>query len=179
MNYLLSEGYSAYLNNESNLSINFCDFQCELSILLKEKGEFDGIIISKECLVKHIDRVDPYEILAYYEGVLEKFENTSLFDSIKKILDNPDKSYKLADISEDCYMSTATFNRKFKEIEGKTFTKFYRSFKVMLAKKMIRQGLKTQEISNRLGFSEKSYFERVFKQLTGRSPGKYRKEVLR
>ena len=47
-----------------------------------------------------------------------------------------------------------------------------------LAKDMLSRGMKINEVSEKLGFSETSYFNRVFKKIIGMTPSTYREIMV-
>ena len=61
----------------------------------------------------------------------------------------------------------------FKKETGESFTDYVNRKKIEEAKVLIqRQGLKTYEAAHELGFSDESYFSKLFKKYTGINPSK-------
>ena len=74
-------------------------------------------------------------------------------------------------------MTPTYLSRLLKEEFGIPFSQFYRQLKITWAKQLLLETDKTiAQISEDLGFVEDSYFVRIFKQETGETPLKYRKE---
>lgn len=68
------------------------------------------------------------------------------------------------------YLSTL-FNREV----GKNFTLFLKEFRISHAKRLLRgSDLKIYEIAANVGYNDPKYFYRVFKEVTGLSPGDFR-----
>lgn len=68
------------------------------------------------------------------------------------------------------YLSTL-FNREM----GINFSVFLKQFRISHAKRMLKgTNLKVYEIANAVGYSDPKYFQRVFKEEIGVSPGEYR-----
>lgn len=66
----------------------------------------------------------------------------------------------------------------FKKETGKTVTEYYNCLKINEARLLMRERiLSNTQISDRLGFSSPQYFIRVFRQVTGMTPGEYKKSV--
>ena len=83
---------------------------------------------------------------------------------------------KIEDICDAVHVSKYHFCREFKKRTGQTVMEYILATRIVLAKEML---LKTDqtigEISERCGFCSISYFCRVFKQDTGRTPLGFRK----
>jgi AraC-like DNA-binding protein len=68
-------------------------------------------------------------------------------------------------------MSQSTFNRFFKQAAGMTFVDYLTHLRVTKARQMLRdQSLSIAEISNLVGFTDQSYFDKRFKEYFGKSP---------
>ncbi len=71
---------------------------------------------------------------------------------------------------------TAILKRKF----GKTPYQYYLSVKVELAKKMLSSGkTSVEDIAERLCFTDRTHFSKLFKRETGMSPAQYRNKDIR
>lgn len=67
------------------------------------------------------------------------------------------------------------FSRLFKQQEHRTFVEYLTEIRMRRAKEMLRcTGLKTTEISRRLGYKDPHYFYALFKKNVGCTPGDYR-----
>lgn len=66
------------------------------------------------------------------------------------------------------------FSEKFKEHTGKNFNEFLKEFRVKKAKELLAMDrYKVYEVAQKTGFSDVKYFMKIFKEITGVSPGKY------
>ena len=113
--------------------------------------------------------------LLYMLSPTTEASHKSRFDKIKEAAQNNNAmSLTLKDMADMCSMSEYHFIREFKKCEGKTPHEYVVSASVERAKLMLDTGLKINEISSELGFSDPLYFSRVFKKYTGMSPSEYR-----
>lgn len=72
-------------------------------------------------------------------------------------------------------LSTSYFSRLFKEYIGESFVDHLTSCRMRVAKQMIRTGMKVHQVAKLTGFSDYSYFSRVFRSSEGLSPRDYQK----
>jgi YesN/AraC family two-component response regulator len=82
----------------------------------------------------------------------------------------------LAQISQVCGMSPSTFSMKFKQYIGQTFIEYRNDIRVRMAQEaLLKTTHKITTISQDVGFDDLSFFNKLFKKITGVSPGEYRK----
>ena len=96
--------------------------------------------------------------------------------AMEYINENIQRDISIDEICAAVHMSKYHFCRQFKKITGTTVMNYIKKTRVIMAKNMlINESLSVAEISNRCGFSSISYFSRIFKEETGVSPLKYKK----
>lgn len=97
--------------------------------------------------------------------------------AVKYINDNIEKNITIDEVCSEVHMSKYYFCRQFKKATDTTVMKYILKTRIVMAKNMLlNENLTITEISNRCGFSSVSYFSRIFKEETGISPLKYKKE---
>lgn len=83
----------------------------------------------------------------------------------------------LDEVAAQVYLSKSYFCRIIKSELGCTFTEYVNRLRIERSKVLLRNsGMSIAEISLTVGFDDQSYFTRIFKRLTGISPGKYREQ---
>ncbi|MBQ0071495.1 MAG: helix-turn-helix transcriptional regulator [Spirochaetales bacterium] len=91
--------------------------------------------------------------------------------------------WMLLDLSEAAEMvqiSPQHLSSLFKETTGMTFVKYYNSLRVNRAAwLLVYTNEEIRTISHTCGFESTSYFIRVFRETTGKTPLRYRKEVTK
>lgn len=81
----------------------------------------------------------------------------------------------LDDLCSKFNMNRTSLNRMFKEHTDMTVIEYLLDLRLKMARKMLsKTELNINEICNRIGFSDPSYFSRKFKTKTGSSPTEYR-----
>jgi AraC-like DNA-binding protein len=85
---------------------------------------------------------------------------------------------RLAQLLEIAGMSKSTFSRQFQRHSGKTFQEFVLSLRMQAACRELEQtGASVLEIAHGCGFSEVSFFNRVFRRMQGCTPTEYRRRA--
>ena len=115
----------------------------------------------------------------------EKIEasETHLLSCIKMALGHIHTNYKgnisLDEIAELVGLSKFYFAREFRRITGYTLVAYINLVRCEKAKKMLSENrLSVGVISEECGFSNQSYFTKIFTAYTGRRPGEYRKSKI-
>ncbi|MBO5008181.1 MAG: helix-turn-helix domain-containing protein [Clostridia bacterium] len=97
-----------------------------------------------------------------------------VYPAIEYIENNYQHTIDIDDLSTLTHMNVSMFRKKFKAYTGLSPLKYINYLRIEKAKDMLKSGLYTQaEISDACGFNNVSYFNTLFKKLTGASPGKY------
>jgi YesN/AraC family two-component response regulator len=78
-------------------------------------------------------------------------------------------------VAEKCNLSTPAFCRYFKKATHFTFTDFLNQFRINQSKKLLLQGSNVTEACFESGYANISYFNKVFKKITGENPSSFKK----
>ncbi len=93
--------------------------------------------------------------------------------------ENPRQHASLQWIAQHFHVSVSYVSHKIKEDTGLSFTTYVNTVKTKQAKELLEMtGSSISQIAVALGYSDASYFSRVFKKIAGRSPEGYRKDIL-
>ena len=94
------------------------------------------------------------------------------------VKDNFQEQITLDEVAVLVSMTVPSFCRYFKKITKKTFTKFVNEYRLVHASKLLAEKpISITEISFESGFNNFSYFNKTFKEFTGKSASQYRKEL--
>ena len=98
-------------------------------------------------------------------------------DTVKKAVDYIDaniaKDLSLEEVSSHCGFSVPHFRRIFNAETGVSPKEFIISRKINRAKEYLFARIPIKEAADMLGFRDESYFRKVFKKVTGITPGKF------
>ena len=134
--------------------------------------------------VSHLHNLDELsvwlsKILARVTDCVFNFKNVKNKDIIYKAIEYTNTYYMekltLEDVAGQVHLSPSYFSRLFKEETGYNFSTYLNTVRIEKSKKLlVNCDIPLVDVSNLVGFDEQSYFTRVFKKLTGTTPGKYR-----
>lgn len=142
----------------------------------KEKG-----IGSESCV-----RLMTTELLIYIarQAVLskagEKIHVDQMHEKVSEIVKFINSKYMekltLNYISESFYISPYYLSRLFKNATGFSFVEYLNSIRIREAQQLLKEsGLNVSEIADKTGYESSTHFGRVFKEITGMSPLRFRK----
>ncbi|MEM6264361.1 MAG: ATP-binding protein [Bacteroidota bacterium] len=108
-----------------------------------------------------------------------QLEDAFLIKARQAILDHLDDSnYRGDSLGKDMGMSRTNFHRKIKALTGLSPSHFIRAVRLDQAMALMRnEELQISEIAYMTGFTNPNYFNRVFKEVKGTSPTKWREEI--
>ncbi|MBZ4645734.1 MAG: two-component system, response regulator YesN [Petroclostridium sp.] len=100
-------------------------------------------------------------------------------DVIYKAIDYVKKNYMkkitLEDVASHVHLSASYFSKTFKEEMRCNFNTYLNQVRIEMSKKLLADdSISLVEVSDLVGFEDLSYFSKVFKKITGITPGKFR-----
>lgn len=129
-------------------------------------------------LINHIQpapvvRTNPQP--ARYYGKESHDVNNNLRKALHYINENLSRPLTLEDVAQRIYLSPSYLSRLFKKDFNVNFIDYINLQKVALAeKKMLAGPISINKLAKQLGFSQASYFTKIFKKKCGLTPSKYR-----
>ena len=120
-----------------------------------------------------------YDLAEQYKKALnqksddKKISLSLLIEYINKHYD----SITLESLAQKFHYASASMSRYIKQQTGRTFSDIVRSIRLKNAYYLLSYtNLSIEEIADKLGYHERSYFEKIFKQYCGITPAEYRKK---
>lgn len=96
--------------------------------------------------------------------------------AIQYMKHNFNQEVKLEDLAIQSFLSKNYFSRLFREVTGISFSDYLQRLRVDEACSLLRQtDMKVIDIAQQVGFNDIKFFYEVFKKITGKTPGDYRK----
>lgn len=169
-----------YLNSKVGLE-TFKEYLTK-PVKISENSDTEHGQIAKNCIeLLVLDNIKPtYKSIKSGLGdEAYTFESEKLAEKITAYISSDFKrEITLDELSEKFFFSKSYIKRVYKKHTGKGVMQARTDFKVKKAKKMIYEGKKMADISEKLGFSSVAHFSSVFKKRTGVSPTEYKKSLL-
>ena len=118
-------------------------------------------------------------ILARFTNCVFELSDVRHRDIIYKAPDYIRRNYMnritLDDVARLVYLNSTYFSKVFREEMGCTFVVYVNRLRVEVACELLKSSaVPLTDVSSLAGFEEQSYFTRVFKKVTGMTPGQYR-----
>ena len=99
-------------------------------------------------------------------------------EAVEYIKKNYHKDIALQDVAEKVEMSPSYLSSLFKIEMEQSFTEYLNQVRVDMSKDiLLNTHLKTYEVAEKVGFSDNSYFIRMFKKYTGMKPNEFKKHL--
>ena len=91
-----------------------------------------------------------------------------------------EESLAIKDISQHVFLSSSYICTLFKNETGKTLNQYITDYRIEQAKKLLVDPRnKITDISAKVGYSDGSYFGKIFRKQVGMSPSEYRDNKIR
>lgn len=184
---------SVYLNYVKPILQNQMRFKIHLKIEDESKNKvIEKLLISLSQDLR--DKKRGYELLVkmnvfniFYQLFTEEYiyenknkNNQVTNEKVKELLNfiykNYNKNLGVEKVAEKIGYNPQYFCRYFKEKIGKTYVNFLNSYRILKAGELLLNStLSVTEIAYEVGFENLSYFNKVFKEIRGVSPTKYKK----
>jgi two-component system response regulator YesN len=154
---------------------------------------FDSMILNslkQECFQKIDSLKYSEDLLMVYEDLInsineliDKHENKINSHIINKIIqyihDHYDEQLTLADVSKLFNFNYSYLSAYFSSHNEEGFNEFLNKIRIQKACDFLKQDIPISDISNMVGYSDHSYFCKVFKKFTGLTPSNFRKNGIK
>ena len=85
------------------------------------------------------------------------------------------EQFSIPQLAKRCALSESVYRRRFRQLTGLSPVQYINRLKIEKACQLLQSGdISHQQISEFLNFYSVSYFYRVFKAVTGQTPGEYK-----
>ena len=108
----------------------------------------------------------------------EKRIGNPIIENIKSyVLSNLEYDLSISDIASLYFYSEVYLGRLFKESVGKSFKEYVNYERIKKAKQLLVGNMTVTEVSQKVGYNNVAYFNRVFKAQTGMTPTEFGKTI--
>jgi two-component system, response regulator YesN len=107
----------------------------------------------------------------------QNLSNPKLKEIDQYIIEHLSENITSVIMANHLHLNPSYFSRYFKQLTGENFTDYVHRFKIRIASSMLTDRFETIEfITYSLGYSDRTYFSKIFKKYTGMSPGEYKRK---
>lgn len=190
-NHTALDVFAYYLYNSEFRSENGSTKPLLVSFRGNDLISADGIVNSMcdELLSKesnYVEVVSSYLNILFYLIIrnIEKSNNDNVMHDIRDMIPgiieyiegNCGNQITLNEVAAKYFYSPSYFSRAFKKYFGTPFSSYVQNIRIQKIIKLLEDSsLSIEEISERIGYNDKRELYRAFKNVTGTSPGNYRK----
>ncbi len=146
--------------------------------------EKDRTLAMKSLMIEQFWNCSSFEIwknyltdYAVYVSVLIRknfIEHPFIQEALEYILQHFSENINMTMVANAVSVNYTYFSEKFKEHTGKNFNEYMKIIRIEKAKELLEKDCyKVYEVAQKTGFTDVKYFMKIFKEVTGTSPGKY------
>jgi len=157
------------------------DLNLELLLMLQETlaspaPKYMPNLYYEGCAKKLIACVAARMVVATQPGTTLRYEEVmQVLEHIRHFEEAPEQSMpQLDELAQACFMSRSKFEKLFKAIYGKNITDFFLEIKMKQAATWLMEGYPADIVAQKLGYSNRSHFVKVFRSYYKTSPRTYR-----
>ncbi|BDI26119.1 TPA: AraC family transcriptional regulator [Acinetobacter baumannii] len=130
-------------------------------------------ILLIECIRDHIQQMSDQQ------NWLGALTHPELSNALSAIHSQPEISWTVETLAEQCCMSRSKFANLFNSIIGEPPLTYLQHYRFRLASQYLRtSNLSIQQISNKVGYSSETAFSQAFKRVFDLSPKQYRQNYI-
>lgn len=186
LNYI--ESIFSKLKNDENLTVKQIKTK-SIEVFLNVYNYFNdskiikGLDLYLEKVINSVNldqiQIELNNMIKHRQSKLEETDD-SISPIILKLLRNIEKNYSkdlnLKEVSETYNINSIYLGQLFQKETGILFSDYLNNFRVNKAKKLlVETSLKAAEIGELVGYANKNYFYRKFKDIVGITPSEWRK----
>lgn len=108
-------------------------------------------------------------------GTLAGLADNRLAKALTAMHANPARNWELTEMADLAGMSRARFAARFREVTGETPVDYLASWRIMVAQRLLKQGLQLKHVAYDIGYGSASALTRAFVRKLGCSPAAWLK----
>ncbi|GAB3807432.1 helix-turn-helix domain-containing protein [Virgibacillus kimchii] len=136
-------------------------------------------LILEECqtaIHRAITSLNEVSLFHADQSSTETKQDENIHNMIQYIHEHYNEELTLERLANLMHLDQSYVSRSFKEVVGMTFIEYLQYYRIEQAKKKLQStSLSITEIAENVGYSNLTYFSRVFKKTTGYIPSQYKK----
>jgi YesN/AraC family two-component response regulator len=150
----------------------------DLEAAMQTKTNLYGVLLQKRDMNETFSWLE--EVIQFLcdriDSAFRTKSRTYVEEAIRLIERHYADELSLTWVADRLQLNPSYLSRMFKEKQGIGFMEYVTIVRIEKSKQMLLEtGMKVKDICDRLGYTKVNSFIRIFKQLTGKTPGEYRK----
>ncbi|RAV20891.1 helix-turn-helix domain-containing protein [Paenibacillus contaminans] len=150
----------------------------DLEAAMQTKTNLYGVLLQKRNMNETFSWLE--EVIQFLcdriDSAFRTKSRTYVEEAIRLIERHYADELSLTWVADRLQLNPSYLSRMFKEKQGIGFMEYVTIVRIEKSKQMLLEtGMKVKDICDRLGYTKVNSFIRIFKQLTGKTPGEYRK----
>lgn len=130
------------------------------------KAELLGLLV---CIARGYDKMGKKEEKSLYKKAIQS--------CIAYVEEHYDEKFTVLKMAKYCAMSESYFTFFFKEVTGVSFIHYLNTYRIKKSKTLlIETDMSLEKIAEKIGFSDATYYARVFKKIEKITPQQYRND---
>jgi AraC-like DNA-binding protein len=89
----------------------------------------------------------------------------------------PARNWTVERLARESAVSRSVLAQRFTELVGESPIRYLARWRMQVAKQLMREGTRIQDVAARVGYDSEAAFNRAFKRATGRPPATWRKSA--
>ena len=131
-------------------------------------------LLTKDQMIEWLHRM--VRTICKYANEQRKSGMQKTIADILQLIENQiDKDINLYTVADALYLNSSYLSRLFKDGMGMPFSVYVLRKKMERAKELLHMGMKVYDVSEMIGYSNVSYFSKVFQKYWGMKPGDMKK----
>ena len=106
-------------------------------------------------------------------GINKAGRKSQLTDAMEYINNYYNENISVTEIAESLYISVSALEKSFKAVLGVSPTQYRNNVRIERAKQFLAEGNTIEAVAAKTGFSDRYYFSKMFKRITGISPATF------
>jgi AraC-like DNA-binding protein len=143
---------------------------------MQDQGQFERLLCLLEIFQLLAHSTEVSELNAQDTSIKLFLNDKIRMGSIYKYIHaNYNQTPDVNSVAASVHLSTPAFCRYFKKQTHLTFTDFVNQYRITQAKTLLLQDISISEACYEVGFESLSYFNKLFKKITGENPSAFKK----
>lgn len=145
-----------------------------IDFLIHQRITFSILPVGEDTAITYVHQME--DSLPTFTAVSGETRQTLENVYAKYILKSINTPPNIEDIAEEIGWSISKFKTRFKAYYGKPFYQIYMDQKMKYAAKLLKEGYKAMDVSEKVGYSQPIKFSKTFQKYFGVTPHKYKKQ---